>query len=119
MHSDSPDDELDMRAAQEAILGTRDEALDDDELDMLEAQEALLGARDAGAQSAGEPTNKTEFPAHGGRERRGGRAAEEADFHGMGEKSSMDVGNKALIAVALAVMVVAAVYIANSWLHFI
>lgn len=48
------------------------------------------------------------------------RSAEgEADFHGIDEDDSLDAGNKALIALAFAVVVVAVVYVANSWFHFI
>lgn len=44
-------------------------------------------------------------------------AAEEEAFHGLDEKQSMSAGHKALIVLACIVVVVAMLYIVNSWIH--
>ena len=42
-------------------------------------------------------------------------ADEEADFHGLGQGGSMELGQKALIVLALVVVVVAGVYVLNTF----
>lgn len=44
-------------------------------------------------------------------------AAEEEAFHGLDEKQPMGVGHKTLIVLACIVVVVAILYIVNSWIH--
>lgn len=45
-------------------------------------------------------------------------AEEEEEFHGLDAKQPMSVGHKVLIVLAVVVVLVAMLYIVNSWIHF-
>lgn len=46
-------------------------------------------------------------------------AEQEEEFHGLDTTPPMGVGHKALIVIAVVVVIVAILYIVNSWIHFI
>lgn len=46
-------------------------------------------------------------------------AEEEEEFHGLDSNQPMSTGHKALIVLAVVVVLVAMLYIVNSWIHFI
>lgn len=46
-------------------------------------------------------------------------AEEEEEFHGLDSKQPMGAGHKALIVLAVAVVIIAILYIVNSWTHFV
>ncbi len=46
-------------------------------------------------------------------------AEQEEEFHGLDTTPPMGTGHKALIVVAVIVVIVAILYIVNSWVHFV
>lgn len=46
-------------------------------------------------------------------------AEQEEEFHGLDTTPPMGTGHKALIVVAVVVVIVAILYIVNSWVHFV
>lgn len=46
-------------------------------------------------------------------------AEQEEEFHGLDSTQPMGAGHKALIVIAVVVVIVAILYIVNSWIHFI
>lgn len=46
-------------------------------------------------------------------------AEQEEEFHGLDTTPPMGAGHKALIVVAVIVVIVAILYIVNSWVHFV
>lgn len=46
-------------------------------------------------------------------------AEQEEEFHGLDTTPPMGTGHKALIVVAVVVVIVAILYIINSWVHFV
>lgn len=46
-------------------------------------------------------------------------AEQEEEFHGLDSTQPMGAGHKALIAIAVVVVIVAILYIVNSWIHFV
>ena len=86
---------------------------------MLEAQQALVDARRA--QQAAEQPRFERFEQAPAQQAASAQQAvnrtadEEADFHGLDQGSSMELGQKLLIVLALAVVVAAAVYVLNTF----
>ena len=46
-------------------------------------------------------------------------AEQEEEFHGLDTTPPMGAGHKALIVIAVVVVIVAILYIVNSWVHFV
>ena len=46
-------------------------------------------------------------------------AEQEEKFHGLDSTQPMGTGHRALIAIAVVVVIVAILYIVNSWIHFV
>ena len=79
------------------------------------AQQAVESAP-AAAQTAAEPTA---VPQTTPVEQGDMSAEQEEEFHGLDSTQPMGAGHKALIAIAVVVVIVAILYIVNSWIHFI